>query len=383
MTLADARPSIHIFQPQEFGGVIARQGFIFQDHVAVGFCLGMLADSRLNQVFCETLDDITLIWNSGQAQEVEFVQVKSNDFKHFWSVAELYKREKKLPGTSILERSLGRDQFKEPSCFRIVTTLGVNTDLEILKFPLVSPYRSTSTEDFQKLWSKVHDEVRDCRSPNGSDCQSWLAKTLWDVRHSTDAVEHKNLLTLTDFATSVGAYLAPDQNEELYKKLLTKAREAADADPRYCLNAKKIRREDFELWLTNTIDEISHPASKGGGNKLYEKMQLADLPRDAIESAYEARRRYHQVMLNPEYLEITDRELAADEVKAVLRNLRSQLDNDRLADSGVDFHDKCLSALGELQDALPAQSRVPLSFLHGCMYDIADRCLHRFRKVSA
>jgi hypothetical protein len=28
-------------------------------------------------------------------------------------------------------------------------------------------------------------------------------------------------------------------------------------------------------------------------------------------------------------------------------------------------------------------TQTPLSVLHGCMYNIADRCVHRFRRASA
>ena len=54
--------SIHDLPPLETGGIVARKGFSFQDHVAVGFILEMYENENLEQVWCETQDDITLIW---------------------------------------------------------------------------------------------------------------------------------------------------------------------------------------------------------------------------------------------------------------------------------------------------------------------------------
>ncbi|WP_439370882.1 dsDNA nuclease domain-containing protein [Bradyrhizobium sp. DASA03120] len=54
-------PSIFDLVPLEHGGPIARAGFLYQDHVAAKYCIEMLLDPALEQVWCETLDDITLI----------------------------------------------------------------------------------------------------------------------------------------------------------------------------------------------------------------------------------------------------------------------------------------------------------------------------------
>ena len=42
-------------------GPIARAGFLYQDHIAARFCIEMLIDTALEEVWCETLEDITLI----------------------------------------------------------------------------------------------------------------------------------------------------------------------------------------------------------------------------------------------------------------------------------------------------------------------------------
>jgi len=69
--------SIYDLSPIELGGIEARKGFAFQDHVSAGFCLDMLEDTKLIEVWCETLDDILLIFQMPDSVCVEFVQVKS------------------------------------------------------------------------------------------------------------------------------------------------------------------------------------------------------------------------------------------------------------------------------------------------------------------
>jgi hypothetical protein len=87
--------SIHELPPIETGGIVARKGFSFQDHVAASFLLDMYVDENLEQVWCETQDDITLIKKNNINECVEFIQAKSNDLNHLWSVPELCKQSKK------------------------------------------------------------------------------------------------------------------------------------------------------------------------------------------------------------------------------------------------------------------------------------------------
>jgi hypothetical protein len=58
-------PSSHDLSPLDQGGPVARAGFLYQDHVGAGFCIEMLRNTKLTGVWCETLDDITLIWDDG------------------------------------------------------------------------------------------------------------------------------------------------------------------------------------------------------------------------------------------------------------------------------------------------------------------------------
>ncbi len=122
-------PSYRDVPPLESGGVIARSGFEFQDHVSAGYCIDILQNKALIEVWCESLDDITLIRKSEECEEFEFIQAESNEFNHFWSVAELCKRDKRdktpIVGSSILEKSLAYERGAEPCYFRMVTCLPI------------------------------------------------------------------------------------------------------------------------------------------------------------------------------------------------------------------------------------------------------------------
>lgn len=131
----------------------------------------MLEDPTLSQVWCETQDDVTLLWMNPSGEEVEFVQVKSNEFDQLWSIAKLLEKEKakeadelcgadanghaddndgvngdgkgqdesaganpkkmakKKVGRCILEKSLQYDRCKEPVRFRVVTSRPIKDEL--------------------------------------------------------------------------------------------------------------------------------------------------------------------------------------------------------------------------------------------------------------
>jgi hypothetical protein len=80
-------PSIRELPPLETGGMEARQGIGLQDHVAAGFCISMITDPELVEVWCERHDDITLVWQTSEGEQIEFVQVKGNEHNQLWSVS--------------------------------------------------------------------------------------------------------------------------------------------------------------------------------------------------------------------------------------------------------------------------------------------------------
>ncbi|WP_190599840.1 dsDNA nuclease domain-containing protein [Synechocystis sp. FACHB-383] len=368
----------------ESGGVIARRGFEFQDHVAAKYCLEMLQDTTLVAVWCESLDDITLVSLNGDQEEFEFIQAKNNEFNHFWSVAELCKRDKKknipVVGSSILEKSLAYERGSEPCRFRMVTSLPVNDELEVLTLPLSSPRRISPTDNFTKLCEQTLKKIPDYTSPNGSDASSWLSRVVWEVCHSSEALENANLLKLRHVGCALGLFLAEDQWNELYRKILRRIQDAGrakwEADP----EAKKLKRDDFLNWFQNLISKAQHPGVGSKGEQLCEKMVSAGISNDLIEVAQEQRRAYRSRTLNSGYMDLSRRQEIEMDTQAHLHQLVSKLDAGQLRDTGVEFHSRCLDCLSEVRQH--DEGEISISFLQGYMYYLADRCLHRFMRAT-
>jgi hypothetical protein len=370
------RPSYRDLPPLESGGVIARRGFNFQDHVAAGYCLKMLQDTNLVEVWSESLDDVTLIHNNDGQEEFEFVQVKSNEFRHFWSVTELCKRQKKgktpIVGSSILEKSLAYERGLEPCSFRIVTCLPVNEELKVLTLELNSPHRTSPTDKFTKLCEKISGIIPDCST------SSWLSRTVWEICHSSEALENKNLLRLMDVGLTLGIFLAKDQWDEMYKKILRKVQDAGSAKWEVDPDAKKLKKDSFLNWIRDLAAQAQHPSIGGQGDQLREKMKAAEIPFDSIENAQEQRRCYRNLTLSSGYMDLSKRQEVEMETQAHLHQLIAQLDAGKLNDTGVEFHNRCLDLLNQVRHD---REGVPLSLLQGYMYYLSNRCLHRFTRV--
>lgn len=385
-------PSIHDnIPPLEEGGVIARDGFDFQDHVAVMLCLDMFTNSSLQEVRCENQDDITLLWQLDSQEETEFVQVKGNKLPHLWSVAELCKQEKNAKadgaksvkaGSSILEKSLSNDRFKERSRFRIVTRLDVNDELAILKFPTGSPVRCGLDSRLTKLYADLRNRLTGFRSIKGNDFQYWAENTLWQVEHSTEAVIHKNKNLLASIIEQIGEALTLNQVEKAYTEMLRIVRNAALADWRVNGNAKRIRRDVFVTDLKQIIQGIRNNPVVPIGKAMEEKMVIAKIQKEYIMKAHEIREYYRREMLSSKYSSESLYKDVEIEIYAILQELLSKLDAGKISGSGVDFHNLCLEKLSALRDKLDVEHKVALAFFQGCMYYITGRCSHRFSRAS-
>ncbi len=201
-------PSIHDLGPLEQGGPVARTGFVYQDHVAARFCIDMLRNARLVAVWCETLDDITLLWMGENGQvTVEFVQVKSNDLGQMWSVALICDGGK----GSLVARSLAQHRCHEPCCFRVVTRVGVQPDLRVLLLSRDHTDRCIGNAAVLALHRAIEEHLKDFYSPGGWSASAWIGHTYWDIAESESAIEHSNLLRLDEWLEQIGEPLFSDQ----------------------------------------------------------------------------------------------------------------------------------------------------------------------------
>jgi hypothetical protein len=254
--------------------------------------------------------------------------------------------------------------------------------LKILTYPFDSPLRAQSSTQITEICAEINKKLNGSISPNGNDGSFWVSRTFWDVRESVDAVTNANLLHLGSLIHDRGAYLAPDQLENLYQRLLCKARDAALAEWGKTPEQKKIKYCELSPWFEEALRQMQHPASKGIVENLTRKMTEAGLPTDYLETAIEQRIAYRKEYLSPRYLSLGDPERIAQEVAAYLHHLRSELDTECIDDTGPQFHHRCLETLKAVQQRMQTGSQVPLNFLQGCMYDMTSRCVHRFVRIG-
>ncbi len=344
-----------------------------------------MTNSRLGEVWCETQDDITLIWKNGESESVEFVQVKGNEPDQLWSMAMLCKRESGFKGkdglgTSILEKSLAYDRCKEDCCFRIVTSRAVNNELKILTYPIDSDHRKASTQSIDALVEKIKGYVGDFKSSNDRCCDFWVSAATWQEVHSAEVVRRNNLWVLLKVARTWDSFLFVDHVEGIYDRLLSIIQAMSAADHADNPGAKKIIRELLIVWVKGEIARVEHPTTPGTGAALKKKMRRAGIADEAVKNAVENRRQYREEVLRPQYQEINNRRRLERGVADTLHLLLAQFDAGQHGDSGITFHATCLEKLTELSKAIAVDAQPDMGILFGCMYNITDRCLHRFQR---
>lgn len=395
-----APSSIHTLEPLEDGGTNARNGFDVQDQVAARFCLEMVTNETLDQVWTESQDDVLLLWKA-PIEEVEFVQVKSNKLDKLWSIAELLKKKgtdendsstsdgngkprtrKKQQGRCILEKSLQYDRCSEQVRFRIVTCRDVKQELEFLTYELDSPHRDKTKPDYLHLLATIKKKVSDVKSKNGRGCEFWLDRTYWECVHSGDVIISANVVKILELVHRQGQYMGPDQAREIYQRLQRKVYEGGLAKWKLHPDKKKFVRNDFIAWLKQAINDQVHPALLGTGKKLQEKLREAGIPIDEHEAAAEMRLRYRLEGLSPKYSQPTAKQQMEGEIAARLLLLRANLDGGIIEESGVRFHARCLNEIVAIRESLPEENRPPLHNMFGYMYNLTDRCIHRFVRAK-
>jgi hypothetical protein len=376
-------PSVDAARPREEGGPAARFGFDYQDEVAVGFLVEMLEDPALLKVHCETHDDVLLVRAAdGAAQRLaEFVQVKAGEPDKLWSVADLCARKDGRTGTSILEASLARDAHRESSRFRIVTLRPVAGPLKILTYPHGAPGREPGGERLASLRSELDRRFPSLRSPKGNGAAYWLENCRWHERHSEDAVRKDNLVRLMRLSLAEGRPLLLEPAEALLEELRALARAAGVARWEPDRDRKIIGREVLRAWWERRTRQLAEGAARSGG-PLSEKMADAGLPDELVALAVEMRRDYAAAARVPRYMEEAEGERLQRRVKAELASLRARLVAGQIDLDGAGFHALCLERMDLVNAERPLGGEDRSAFLKGCMYDIADRCLHRFARPA-
>ena len=375
-------PSVFDAVPQDLGGVYARQGFAYQDDVAAGFYVQMMSAHNLIEVSCETHDDIVLVWQRDTEKVIEFVQVKAEHLNQLWTIAKLCERTKssKSPdgvGTSILEKSLARDQYFEPSWFSIVTCRQIHSDLQVLTRERSHEHRATSYAPFNDLAGSVGSHLDGVTSKKGNDTRYWLTNAYWKVIAENDIIR-LNQDTLASTLHSLGLPYDPDTVRSLYDNLRALAKKVAELGVDNW-KQKRVSRDQLIAKLRNWI--TPYP-DKRKTERLEQKLTDAGLDEICRNVAKDQQQFYLLKKRTPGYLMTEQVEGIEQQVLDKLHTLRSSLDSGNIKANGIEFHDRCLNEVKGLSDSGPGFA-LPPGYLPGCMYEITARCRHRFTRFQS
>ncbi|RAP40409.1 hypothetical protein BYZ73_15130 [Rhodovulum viride] len=372
-------PSVDSVPPVEEGGPIARRGFTYQDEIAVGFLLEMIADEQLTKIHFESHDDLVLVRSpmSGTTLRAEYVQVKAGEPEKLWSVADVCQRKKKEVGTSIFEISLGRDRHAEISSFRIVTLRPIMAALMPLSYPFGAEGRDPSCETMVSLQMEMDSRCPGCQSRKRNGSRYWLENCFWDVRHDFHAVERANRLQIFELAQKSGQPLLIEQVDVLLNEMRAWVKGAGDAKWHPDKAKKIVHRDQAVDWWRGRLTKLAQVNVASGG-ALAEKMADASIPSEVLAMAIELRLDYAAKVRTPTYMPPEESEDLQARVKSTVQSLSADLAAGILDLSGAQFHALCLQKLDALNNERPVGARDQGAFLKGCLYDIADRCLLRF-----
>ncbi|WP_046246701.1 dsDNA nuclease domain-containing protein [Hymenobacter terrenus] len=380
--------SIHHQPLADQSGRNARRGFEYQDHIGARYCLQMLTNPALLEVWLESHDDITLVWDIGDGIVVyEFIQVKF--IERNWLLSSVINREngkdgKPRPGTALLEKSLAHNQYQETARFRLVTSREACSELVGLRFPLASPERLAAKSGLDQTATKIKAYYKKQPSPPAeADLDYWLDNCVWETCESTLlGLEALNLITLEKALRLQGFGIYPEYRINLYGLLLRKVADASIKDPYTNRDAFKIKRQECIAWLCDTAIEVSHgPDPK---DKLGSKLHEIGVPTPGIALAREAKLLYNSERRDNDFCEPKDLRAMEAEILGRVSALQRKQYNPRTEQPPLDFYDACLTTA---VDVLHQQrfvdddgiTIIPSSLAEGYVYEIVDRCLLRFK----
>lgn len=244
------------------GGPAARQGFKYQDHVAVSFIFKMLQDSNYSQVECETADDIVAVFQCAGQIVNEYIQVKTTESDSKWNVTEITALDGTKANSSLLHKSLKCDVRPGIARFRIVTKRDVAKILDGFKKEIdkrVLP--DTTTKRGVALRKKFKTFV----SPQKRDFLYWAENVVWQVYGDVEALEAVNMKVLSRLAEGFGNRPNFTQLKAIYEEFLEIADKAATSSLKTAAASKIIPRAptlDHLKKLLDEADDMSTATSK-------------------------------------------------------------------------------------------------------------------------
>ncbi|WP_082242168.1 dsDNA nuclease domain-containing protein [Cereibacter sphaeroides] len=247
-----------IDSPSDAGGVAARAGFSFQDHVGVGLLLDMLSDTAIVMVEFETADDITLRSVDDAGEINEYIQVKTTEGDGKWNLKEVTERTlrngKPIEWSSLCEKSLACDRFSDRALFRIVTKRDVATNLKPFCVPRAN--RHTVEEKLRELVLSFGKKYKKSVSKKGRHLGDWAAGLFWHVASSSDALKNHSINRILRLFEGRGVFPSYSVADQIYEMLLKKVREASEASRALEPNLKSVCRQVLLDWWEAQVADI-------------------------------------------------------------------------------------------------------------------------------
>ena len=251
-----------ITSPSDAGGPAARQGFKYQDHVAVSFIFKMLQDSNYSQVECETADDIVAVFQCAGQIVNEYIQVKTTESDGKWNLKEITALDGTKANSSLLHKSLKCDVRSGIARFRIVTKRDVAKILDGFKKEIdkrvLPDITTTRGVALRKQFKKFV-------SPQKRDFLYWAENFVWQVYGDVEALEAVNIKALFQLAEGLGNRPNFTQLKAIYEEFLEIADKAATASVKTATVSKIILRAptlDHLKKLLDEADDMSTATSK-------------------------------------------------------------------------------------------------------------------------
>ena len=243
---------VNIPSPSNKGGPAARQGFKYQDHVAVSFIFKMLRDNSYSQVECETADDIVAVFHCAGHTVNEYIQVKTTEGDKKWNWQEVIALDNGKADSSLLHKSLKCDVRTGRARFRIVTKRDVATILEGFKQELDKRILPDSTT---ARGSVLLNKFKKFVSPQKRNFSDWAKNFVWQVYGDVEALEAVNIKALSQLAEQLGNRPNFTQLQAVYDEFLELADKAATANVKTAAATKIIHREHALASLKQLLDE--------------------------------------------------------------------------------------------------------------------------------
>jgi hypothetical protein len=229
------------------GGVAAKKGFLYQDHIAVRYLLMLVYDTTMLEVHCETKDDISLKVNDTSGLHLRHVQVKTTDGDKKWSTEELC-------SSGIYEKQLKLDDADIPAKFSIISTRDVgSSSVKVLVFP----HSQRNTNKRQSLINVINRKHKKLLSDNGNGAEYWVDNCQWEVIKELDSIKYKNRNLISQITSNFGFNLTTDQITYVYNDLLVRANEAGAASNKTNFEDKVFVKSVFENYFLEILKKAA------------------------------------------------------------------------------------------------------------------------------